>query len=159
MSRPRWLESRVVYNHIGSPDSGGMSAADQSHSSVTDEIFNVGFFVFHTAWIVFNCVGWAWRRTRRWHLATVTLTALSWFGLGIWYGWGYCPCTDWHWQVRARLGYDDPPSYIQLLVRELTGIELDRGWADWLALGTLALAALLSGLLNIRDLRRGRLQT
>ena len=35
---------------------------------------------------------------------------------------------DWHWQVRARLGYDDPPSYIQLLVRELTGIELDPGW-------------------------------
>ena len=45
---------------------------------VTDETLNVGFFVFHTAWIVFNCVGWAWRRTRRWHLATVSLTALSW---------------------------------------------------------------------------------
>ena len=58
---------------------------------VTDETLNVGFFVFHTAWIVFNCVGWAWRRTRRWHLATVSLTALSWFGLGIRYGWGYCP--------------------------------------------------------------------
>lgn len=126
---------------------------------MTDEVLNVGFFVFHTGWIVFNCVGWAWRRTRRWQLATVTLTAISWFGLGIWYGWGYCPGTDWHWQVRARLGYDDPPSYIQLLVRELTDIELAPGWADSLALGTLALAALLSGLLNIRDLRRGRLQT
>jgi hypothetical protein len=123
---------------------------------VTDEILNVGFFLFHTAWIVFTCLGWAWRRTRRWQLATVTLTALSWCGLGIWYGWGYCPCTDWHWQVRARLGYDDPPSYIQLLIRELTGIELDPGSAASLALGTLVLAAVLGGLINIRDRRRGR---
>ena len=70
-------------------------------------------------------LGWAWRRTRRWQLATVTLTALSWFGMGIWYGWGYCPSTDWHWQVRARLGYDNPPSYIQLLLREVVGINLE----------------------------------
>ena len=119
-------------------------------------ILNVGFFVFHTLWIVFNCVGWAWRRTRRWQLATVTLTALSWFGLGIWYGWGYCPCTDWHWQVRARLGYDDPPSYIQLLVRELTGIALSPREADSLALGTLIVVGVLSSVLNVRDLRCGR---
>ena len=124
-----------------------------------DQALNVGFFVLHTAWIAFNCLGWIWRTTRRWQLLTVALTAASWFGLGVWYGWGYCPSTDWHWRVRARLGYDDPPSYIQLLVRELTGIELEPAWADSLALGTLALAALLSGLFNIRDLRRGRLQT
>jgi hypothetical protein len=123
---------------------------------VTDETLNVGFFVFHTSWMLFNCVGWAWRRTRRWHLATVTLTALSWFGLGIWYGWGYCPCTEWHWQVRARLGYDDPASYIQLLVRELTGIAPDTGWANSLAVGTLAVAAGLSTFLTVRDLRADR---
>ena len=88
-----------------------------------DQILNVGFFVFHSAWILFNCVGWMWRRTRPWQLATVSLTALSWFGLGIWYGWGYCPCTEWHWQVRARLGHHDPPSYLQLMIRELFGID------------------------------------
>lgn len=121
---------------------------------MSDEILNLGFFVFHTLWIAFNCLGWAWRRTRRWHLAAVVVTALSWFGLGIWYGWGYCPCTDWHWQVRARLGYDDPPSYIQLLVRELTGIELAPDWANALALGTLLIVAALSSILNARDLQR-----
>lgn len=120
----------------------------------TDEFLNVGFFVFHTAWIAFTCVGWAWRRIRRWQLATVTLTALSWFGLGIWYGWGYCPSTDWHWQVRARLGYDNPPSYIQLLLREVVGIDLEARWANTLALGTLTIAALLGTVLNIRDSRR-----
>jgi hypothetical protein len=122
------------------------------------EALNVGFFVFHTGWIGFNCVGWAWRRTRRWQFATVSLTALSWFGLGIWYGWGYCPCTDWHWQIRARLGYHDPPSYIQLLIRELTGIDLDPDSANALALGTLVVISVLTTVLNIRDLRSHQAQ-
>jgi hypothetical protein len=67
------------------------------------EALNVAFFVVHGAWTVFNCVGWAWRRTRRLHLIAVGLTAASWVGLGARYGWGYCPCTDWHWQVREQL--------------------------------------------------------
>jgi uncharacterized protein DUF2784 len=118
-----------------------------------DEILNVGFFVFHTTWIAFNCLGWIWRRTRRWQLATVTLTTVSWFGLGVRYGWGYCPCTDWHWQVRERLGHQDPPSYIQLLIHELSGIDLSPGWANALSLITLAAVAVLSVVLNFRDRR------
>ncbi|MDP2053929.1 MAG: DUF2784 family protein [Acidobacteriota bacterium] len=122
------------------------------------KILNLGLFVLHTSWIAFNCLGWAWRRTRRWQLLTLTLTALSWFGLGIWYGWGYCPFTDWHWQVRSRLGYADPPSYVQLLVEELTGIALTLEEANSLAVGTLVLASVLSIVLNVRDLRRDRMR-
>lgn len=118
-----------------------------------DEILNVGFFAFHTSWIAFTCLGWMWRRARPWQLATVSLTALSWFGLGILYGWGYCPCTDWHWQVRARLNHQDPSSYIQLLIWKLTGIDLSSTWADGLALCTLAVVAILSVMLNLRDHR------
>lgn len=121
-----------------------------------DGILNVVFFIFHTAWISFNCLGWMWQRTRPWHLATVSLTALSWFGLGVRYGWGYCPCTDWHWQVRARLGHDDPPSYIQLLIRELTGTDPGPTLADALAVITLVVVALLSAVLNIRGRRDAR---
>jgi hypothetical protein len=118
-----------------------------------DHVLNGALFVFHTAWIAFNCLGWIWKRTRRWHLGTVLLTAISWFGLGYFYGWGYCPCTDWHWQVRARLGFADPPSYIQLLVAELTGLEMRLELANFLALSVLSTAATLSLLLNVRDLR------
>jgi hypothetical protein len=121
-----------------------------------DAILNVGFFVFHGFWIAFNCLAWAWRPTRRWHLATTLLTLLSWFGLGYWYGWGYCPCTDWHWTVRERLGYDNPPSYIQLLVRQFTGIEISLWWANVLAVVVLAAALTLSAFLNIRDSLRAR---
>jgi hypothetical protein len=118
-----------------------------------DEALNTGFFIFHTSWIVFNCLGWSWKRTRRWHLATMALTAVSWFGLGIRYGWGYCPCTDWHWQVRARLGYHDPPSYIQLLIKEVTGVDLTTASADALTVVVFAAAGLASIVLNLRDLR------
>jgi hypothetical protein len=100
------------------------------------------------------------RRTRPWQLVTVSLTTLSWVGLGALYGWGYCPCTDWHWQVRARLGFDDPPSYIQLLIREATGIDIGTEPADTLAIVTLAVAAVLGVVLTIRDrqglIRHGR---
>jgi hypothetical protein len=119
-----------------------------------DQALNVAFFVFHTAWIAFNCLGWISRRTRRWHLAALALTASSWFGLGVWYGWGYCPCTEWHWQVRERLGYLDPPSYTQLLVRELTGIDLGVAWANGVTLGVFGIAAALSIIVNVRDRRQ-----
>lgn len=121
-----------------------------------DEALNPGFFIGHTSWIIFICIGWIWRRTRRWHLAAIALTALSWFGLGVWYGWGYCPFTDWHWQVRDRLGYRDPASYTQLLLAELTGLDLTPAWADALTVSIFAIAMVLSVALNFRDRRPGK---
>jgi Protein of Unknown function (DUF2784) len=118
-----------------------------------DRALDIFFFVFHTGWILFNCLGWIWKRTRPWQIATVSLTALSWFGLGVRYGWGYCPCTDWHWQIRARLGHVDPPSYVQLLVRELTGVDPGPAVADALAVLTLASAAVLGVAMHLRDRR------
>ena len=64
--------------------------------------------------------------------------------------------TDWHWAVRARLGHHDPPSYIQLLIRELTGIDMGAEWADGLAVTTLAAVGLLSVVLHGRDRRASR---
>jgi hypothetical protein len=119
-----------------------------------DQALNVTFFIFHTTWIAFTWLGWMWRRTRRYQLTTASITALSWFGLGFWYGWGYCPCTEWHWQVRSRLGFIDPPSYIQLLIREVTGVGLGTRAADALALVSLAAATVLGVTLSVRDRRR-----
>jgi hypothetical protein len=42
------------------------------------------------------------------------------------------------------------------LIREVTAIDIAPGWADTLAIGTLALVAVLSGVLNVRDVRRDR---
>src|SRR5918994_6585332 len=119
-----------------------------------DAVLNIAFFGVHTLWTLFNCIGWMWRRTRPWHLAAVTTTGASWFVLGIWYGWGYCPCTDWHWRIRERLGYVDPPSYTQLLFRELTGLDPGTVAADTVTVAVFAASLLLSVVLNLRDRRR-----
>ncbi len=77
---------------------------------------------------------------------TLLLTAFSWFILGIWYGFGYCPCTDWHWMVRRELGYADMPnSYIKFLANELTGLDVTAYTVD-LWTGLLFGAALLVSL-------------
>jgi Protein of Unknown function (DUF2784) len=92
---------------------------------------NIFFFLFHTVFTVFNMVGWMFTRTRKLHLITMALTAFSWFVLGIWYGWGYCFCTDWHWQVREALGYHDhSSSYIHFLLLKLTGLDFDPQLVD-----------------------------
>lgn len=113
---------------------------------------DVFFLVFHTVFTLFNLTGWAFKKTRRLHLLTTGATAFSWFVIGIFYGWGYCFCTDWHWQVRQALG--NPPqsySYIHFLVLELTGINLPQGYVDHVVLGTFVICVVLSVVLNARD--------
>lgn len=88
------------------------------------EFLDIFFFVFHTVLTLFNLFGWIWKATRKLNLYTLSATAFSWIVLGFWYGFGYCPCTHWHWMVRRELGYFDMPnSYIKFLLDELTGLE------------------------------------
>jgi len=102
--------------------------------------------------------GGVWRRTRRRQLATAFLTALSWFGLGLRYRWGCCPCSDWHWEVRSRLGFNDPPSHIQLLIWKLSGIVLGPLAADALALVTPGSVTFLGLMLCVCDRLRSNLE-
>ncbi|MCH7904499.1 MAG: DUF2784 family protein [Armatimonadetes bacterium] len=108
-------------------------------------ILNIFFFVFHTVLIVFNVFGWAHPKTRKWNLATLLLTLASWVGMGMFYGMGYCICTDWHWQVREAMGIKETAtSYIVLLVRNVSGWEppvaLANEVAKWVFLSALAMS-------------------
>ena len=117
-------------------------------------LLNVGFFFFHSSLILFNLFGWAWRKTRLWNLVTLSAVAFSWFGLGIWYGWGYCPCTQWHWEVRQKLGYTDmPASYIQFLVEKFTGLHFQAAVVDAVTVVLFFIALGISLFLNLRDWR------
>jgi hypothetical protein len=116
---------------------------------------NVFFFVFHSALMVFIIFGWMWRKTRVANLVVVLLTTFSWFILGIWYGFGFCPSTEWHWQVRLKLGYYDMPnSYTKFLVDSLTGLEVSQMLVDIMAVLFLAMALLASVFTNTRDWRK-----
>ncbi len=111
-------------------------------------------FAFHTALIVFNCVGWIWRRTRPWHLATLGATAASWLVLGFWFGFGYCVCTDLHWRVRTALGERiTEQTYIQYLVARLTGWRPDANLASTTTGIVFAIVAILSITLSVREAR------
>ncbi|MCY3613271.1 MAG: DUF2784 domain-containing protein [Gemmatimonadetes bacterium] len=118
-------------------------------------LYDLVFVAFHTALIVFNMAGWAWRRTRRFHLLTISATLLSWFGLGIAYGWGYCPLTDWHWQVKRALGETGlPASWVKYYLDQLTGVAWNAGLVDGLVIGVALAALVVSVGLNLRDRRR-----
>ena len=74
---------------------------------------------------------------------------------GIWYGFGYCPCTDWHWQVKKKLGEQDLlSSYVKYYVDRLSGFDWDPFSVDLTVaiLGILAFA--VSIYLNWCDWRR-----
>ena len=112
------------------------------------------FFTFHTLFTLFNISGWIFHRTRPLNLITLLLTALSWFVLGIWYGWGYCLCTDWHWDVRKQLGYHDQShSYIHFLILKLTGINFNQNLVERVTLIVFLISLVLSIVLNLRDYR------
>lgn len=118
-------------------------------------LLDIGFIIFHTVLILFNLFGWIWETTRRWNLATLLLTAFSWFGLGIWYGFGYCPCTDWHWIVRRKLGYTDMPnSYIKFLIHQLTGLNIDAAVVDMGTAIFFFLALIISFYVNFKDFEK-----
>jgi hypothetical protein len=110
------------------------------------------FFVFHSFIIIFVLFGWAWKKTRVANLIVILLTAFSWFILGIWYGIGYCFCTDWHYQVRMKLGYYDmPPSYVKFLIDTLLGTDVNAKLIDISTLTLFFLAFVISIYVNISN--------
>ncbi len=114
-------------------------------------------FVFHALWALFNMVGWIWRRTRVWHLVTLSLTACSWFVFGAFYGWGYCLCTDWQMQIQQRLGRSVPgDTWLQMFVRRLCGLELNRAAADYITVGVFVLILVATAIVWTHDLTRRR---
>ncbi|WP_343701423.1 DUF2784 family protein [Chitinophaga sp.] len=116
------------------------------------QFLNIFFFVFHTVFTLFNITGWMFPAIRKWNLITLLLTAFSWFVLGIWYGWGYCFCTDWHWDVRGRLGYHDAQnSYIHFLLVKLTGLDMNAQTVELLTLIVFLASLVFSVWLNVRD--------
>ncbi|OHD12670.1 MAG: hypothetical protein A2Y41_14295 [Spirochaetes bacterium GWB1_36_13] len=118
---------------------------------------DIFFTFFHTAVVLFNLFGWLWKKTRKYHLILVFLTLFSWFFLGIWYGFGYCFCTDWHWQVREAMGYKDMPySYIQFLAERLTGILPPLEITEQFTLIFFLAAVILSIVFNFLDWKKSK---
>lgn len=83
---------------------------------------DVFYTILHLMIIVFNLTGWIFKSTRKLHLFVVAITCFCWLILGIWYGFGYCPVTEWQWKVKEQLGESNlPASFITYLINNLLG--------------------------------------
>jgi hypothetical protein len=113
-------------------------------------VLDIFFVVFHTSLIIFNVLGWIWKKTRFWNLVTLLLTGASWLFLGLIVGSpGYCPLTDWHFSVLEKLGKTGlPSSYIKYLADRVTGLEMNPAFIDsitlYVFLGSLTASAVIN---------------
>lgn len=107
------------------------------------------FTILHLTVIGFNLFAWIWKPVRKLYFALVLLTVVSWFGLGFWFGLGYCPITDWQWQVKEKLGeYNLPNSFIKYCADKISGKPIQASLIDTLTALVFFLAAALSVYVN-----------
>jgi len=111
---------------------------------------DIAFVVFHTTLILFNLFGWIWKKTRLANLISILITFASWTLLGLIVGVpGYCPFTDWHFNILEKLGHTDlPTSYLKYLADRLTGLDFSQKLVDGLTLWGLVAAFAISLILN-----------
>ena len=109
----------------------------------------------HLFIILFNLLGWIWPKTHKAHLICIILTAASWFLLGVWFGMGYCPITDWQWNIKQQLGEKDlPASFIKYYADKLTGMKISSSVINIVTGICFAIAALLSVYVNFIKKKR-----
>lgn len=113
---------------------------------------DVLFFLFHTALILFNLIGWVWAPTRRLHFLCIAATLFSWVVMGAYCGFGYCLCTDLHFQVRRRLGLPVfGHTYLQLMAEVILGIKISQTLSNLLAGGGLLFILVAMAGVSIRQ--------
>lgn len=123
-------------------------------------ILDIFFVVFHSALVIFNLFGWIWKKTRVWNLITLLLTGASWLILGLIVGTlGYCPFTDWHFNILEKLGRTNlPTSYMKYLADRITGFNLNASLVDKITLYAFIGALMISLYLNIKEIRKSRVR-
>jgi hypothetical protein len=105
--------------------------------------------ITHIAIIAFNLFGWILPSARKAHFICILATAFSWFILGIWFGWGYCPVTDWQWRIKEKLGEANlPSSFITYYADKITGMRFRESVIDIVTLAAFLTAAIVSVYVN-----------
>ena len=118
-------------------------------------LLDVFLTLVHLVIIGFNLFGWIWPATRKAHFICVLATAASWFLLGMWFGMGYCPVTDWQWRVKEQLGeHNLPASFIKYYADKISGRDISSSLIDGVTGISFLVAALLSVYLNFIKKRR-----
>ncbi|MFT6941291.1 MAG: hypothetical protein ACJASO_000937 [Cyclobacteriaceae bacterium] len=114
--------------------------------------------VFHSALVFFILTGWLFAKTRKIHFWTLAITLTAWLVIGYWIGTiGYCPITDWHWDLKRSLGQRQlPGSFIKYMIDQLLGIDANREMVDIITGIGMAAATIAAVIMRIRGRRRGK---
>lgn len=103
------------------------------------------FLWLHIIVILFNLGGWIYKRTRKMHLFVVGSTLFSWLILGFKYGFGYCFLTDWHWNIKYKLGEADlPPSFIKYFIDKYTFLNISAEVTDLITISLFGIAIVMT---------------
>lgn len=118
-------------------------------------LFDWFFTLLHLIIIGFNLLGWIWPATRKLHLIVVALTLGCWLVLGIWYGLGYCPITDWQWQIKEKSGEVNlPNSFIKYYADKFSGHAISSSLIDIITGVSFTLAVAITIYVNFIRRRR-----
>jgi hypothetical protein len=89
-------------------------------------MLNIFFHFVHLAIVFFFLFGWLSSKTLLAHFILSILILLSWSGLGVFYGFGYCLVTDIQWKIKKRMGQEPYTEYyIKYMLDKLTGLDLN----------------------------------
>lgn len=119
------------------------------------KIIDICLTVLHISLILFFILGWIYKRTRKVHYLLVIIITISWFVLGLFYGFGYCFLTDIHWRVKMLLNEENLPiSFIKYVLDKMTGKDFNEVWVDYITLSVFVCVLIISTSLYIRDNRK-----
>lgn len=88
------------------------------------KLLNIVFHVLHLSIIFFFLFALLFEELRMVHFVLSILIFLSWFGLGAFFGFGYCLVTDIQWKIK-RLLKQEPTTeyYVKYMIDKVTGLD------------------------------------
>lgn len=121
-------------------------------------VLDIFLTVFHSAFVLFILIGWSHRKTRTVHWTALLLTLIAWMLLGLYKGViGYCPLTDWHWDVKRALGETGmPSSFIEYMVEKIMGINFPTLMVDIVTALGLVFGMIMSASIYWREVKKSR---
>ena len=101
----------------------------------------------HASLVIFAITGWAFDSTRKFHFWTVLCILFAWLVIGYWLGTtGYCPITDFHWDLKRALGEVNlPNSFIKYMLDWLFQYDFNRHEVDRLTGIVMVLVVTITG--------------
>ncbi len=107
--------------------------------------------LLHLAVVLIVILGWIPPDFRSFHRWCVLVTALSWFGLGIPFGFGYCALTDIQWRIKRKLGIaPEYEAFVPFILRKI-GIDAKPQLIDKVTQAAFALVILITLGLMVRS--------